>query len=192
MSQKKKFPRADAIAVAKEMVAALKSCCVEERLVIAGSLRRGKAFVGDVEVLLIPKFEARTDSFEMFAHPKQVSLADIAIDEMIMKKQLNYRLNVNGSRTYGPKNKYCVHKASGIPVDFFTTDERCWHVALVIRTGGKMMNLLLTNGAIRRGRTLHAYGSGISDRAGNKIDATTEAEVFSLCGERYRKPHLRP
>ena len=50
---KTRFPRAAAIAVARELCEALKPHC--ERLIVAGSLRRMKQQVGDVEIVYIPK-----------------------------------------------------------------------------------------------------------------------------------------
>ena len=60
------FPRAVAIQVARELCEALKPHC--ERLIVAGSLRRGKQEVGDVEILYIPKRGLGKDG-ELFEKP---------------------------------------------------------------------------------------------------------------------------
>lgn len=55
MSDKPKFPRAEAIAVAKEVVATLKPWCLPDRIIVAGSMRCRKDRVGDVEVVYISR-----------------------------------------------------------------------------------------------------------------------------------------
>lgn len=62
--------------VAAELCAALKPVC--ERLILAGSLRRRKPTVGDVEILYIGKTEVRQDPTDMFASIT-VNIADEAI-----------------------------------------------------------------------------------------------------------------
>lgn len=109
-------------AIAGNIKAVLESSC--ERIVIAGSIRRQKRDVGDIELLCIPKYIAGVDRL------------DAKIQTMIYFDLLGYRLNKLGRKVYGPKNKLLVHP-SGIGVDIFSTDELCWPVALVVRTGGE-------------------------------------------------------
>lgn len=95
---------------------------------------------------------------DMFAS-QQVNLADAAIAEMEAKGVIQRRLNVNGHETWGPLNKLAVHKKSGVAVDLFSVwPAENWWVSLVIRTGSLEMNLELTKGAIKLGRSLQAYG----------------------------------
>ena len=92
MSDKPRFPRADALAVARELCAALKP--VTERLVVAGSLRRGRTDVGDVEILFIPSFEDRQlDMFTTAPH----NLAEEEIGLMLSRGILTKRLSATGS-----------------------------------------------------------------------------------------------
>ena len=174
--------------VAAELCAALKPVC--ERLIVAGSLRRRKPTVGDVEILYIGKTEVRQDLADMFASIT-VNLADEAISALEKSGTLERRKNVNGSEMYGPKNKLMRHRASGLPVDLFAAAEKTWWVSLVVRTGSKEMNLRLTTGAQRKGATLNAYGSGVTWSDGTKTDATSERHVFELCGVEYLEPENR-
>ena len=64
MSDKPRFPADEAKAVAAEIMRWLDPAC--ERLVIAGSLRREKPIVGDVEILYNPKTEVRANPEDMF------------------------------------------------------------------------------------------------------------------------------
>ena len=52
-SKEKKYPHAEAQAIAQEVVEQLRPHC--ERIVVAGSIRRKKSEVGDIEIVAIPK-----------------------------------------------------------------------------------------------------------------------------------------
>lgn len=159
-----------------------------ERIEIAGSIRRYKPEVGDIELLYIPKFEGRPDG--LFDH-KEVSLVDECLDEMLKTGELRKRPSKTGVFTWGAQNKLGIHVATGIPVDFFATDAVRWWVALVIRTGSKETNLRLTTGAQKRGGQIHAYGSGVTFKDGREITATSEKDVFDMCGVPYLPPEKR-
>lgn len=188
MSDKKKFPRAMAVEVAKEMVAALKPYCEPERLIVAGSLRRRRTEVGDVELLFIPDLvEERDGLFDRLT----VSVVDAKLEEMLSDGRLTKRKNINGSETWGPKNKLALHVASGIPVDLFATTQECFFMSLVIRTGPKDFNLRLIESAAKRGLKLHAYGVFERLATGKKIVPQTEREVFEIAGLPYKEPWER-
>jgi DNA polymerase/3'-5' exonuclease PolX len=193
MSDKPKFPRREAIDVAREVLKYLSPFC--ERVVVAGSLRRMCDAVGDVEILFIPKLTQEPDGL---FDTKTVDQTEKVFENMlapglgecypIITKRLNALGNV---AAWGPLNKLARHD-SGIPVDFFSTTAENWWVSLVIRTGSKECNLRLTTGANRLNRTLHAYGSGITDRkTGEQLIATSEEEVFALCGVEFLLPAQR-
>jgi len=165
-------------AIAEKIKAVLDSSC--ERIVIAGSIRRQKPDVGDIELLCIPKYIAGVD------------MLDAKIQTLIHFDMLGYRLNKLGSKVYGPKNKLLAHLPSGIGVDVFSTNELCWPVALVVRTGGKMTNKEIAFQAIERGMRFHAYGRGFTlpDGKGELI-CHSEADVFKAVGLAYREPWER-
>lgn len=78
-----KFPRTQALAVAEELVAALRPAC--ERLEIAGSLRRGKAEVGDVEILFVPRVEERPDPEDLLRRTVEVNVAALWLLARVQK-----------------------------------------------------------------------------------------------------------
>lgn len=187
MSEKKQWPRDTALQVAQEIVARLALSC--ERIAIAGSIRRGKPWVGDIEILFIPRMSTRPDGF---FDTRIVSVASEVIDALLIEGYFSKRQNKNGVFAWGESNKLAIHTASGIPVDLFSTSEERWWVALVIRTGSKETNLRLTTGANKLNRTLNAYGYGTTDRAtGETTKANSEQDVFSLCGVPYLNPEQR-
>lgn len=164
-------------AIAEKIKALLESSC--EKVVIAGSIRRQKPEVGDIELLIIPKYVAGVD------------MLDAKIKTLIQLDVLDYRLNKRGSAIYGPKNKLLRHVESGIGVDIFSTTEECWPVALVVRTGGKISNMKIATRALERGMRFHAYGRGFTRADGSELICQSEADVFRAVGLAYREPWER-
>jgi DNA polymerase/3'-5' exonuclease PolX len=70
------YSRAAVIAVARELCETLAPLCV--RIALAGSLRRGKQAVGDVELLYISRVTERPA--DLFSS-EVVALADLEIDK---------------------------------------------------------------------------------------------------------------
>ena len=189
MNDKTKFQADEAKSVAAEIMRWLDPVC--ERLVVAGSLRREKPVVGDVELLYLPKIENRNDPSDMFAS-KDVNLADEAIATMESAGVLERRKNTIGRETFGPLNKLMRHRASGIPVDLFCEPSLAdWFRSLVIRTGPKEMNVRLITTAAKRGIGVHAYGTGLTDMRGAPIACDSEERFFEICGARYLEPKDR-
>ena len=183
---KRKYHRAAAIEVAREICNTLKP--ITDSLMVAGSLRRRRPMVSDIEILFIPKWGEEKDGlFDV----REFSIVDRQLDRWLAEGVLAKRPNVAGSFTWGAQNKLGIHVLSGIPVDFFATDAARWWVALVIRTGGKEMNLQLTTGAQKLGRTLHAYGRGFTDVDGGELVCHSEEDVFKYAGVTYREPWER-
>lgn len=181
-----RWPAAKAMTVANALVDLLRSSC--ELIEIAGSLRRQRPNVGDIEILYIPKIGRR--SVGLFAD-EPYSVTDCNIEQLVRDGALIKRPKVDGSFTWGEKNKLAIHVASGIPVDLFATTPENWWVSLVVRTGSKEMNLKLTTSAQRLNRSLMAYGCGVRGANGAIKAAMSEREVFELCGVPYLEPHQR-
>jgi len=175
---------ADAMRLAEQLVEDLRPFC--RRIEIAGSLRRNKDTVGDIELLFIPAFEDR--QIDMFT-TEPMDLAHEELNRWLAAGVMSKREGANGSTAWGAKNKLALHR-SGIACDFFSTTEENWWVSLVIRTGGKETNLSLTNGAIAKNMHLNAYGSGFT-KLGKVIPCHSEREVFEMAGVPYREPEDR-
>lgn len=165
---------------AKAIAENLKSLLAPEcrRIEVAGSIRRRKPEVSDIELLCIPKYLDGVD------------LLDEEIKKLMAEGLLGYRRNVRGSIAYGPKNKLLVHLPSGIGVDVFSTTEECWWVSLVVRTGGVEMNKRIAMAAIRKGWHFQAYGRGFSTPRGDVVCQSEEA-VFRAVGFSYPAPWER-
>lgn len=188
MSDKPKFPRALATSIAQEYVDFLTPYC--EKIEIAGSLRRRKEEVGDIEILFIPKTEVTRD-FDMFKWTK-VDLAWRAIDAMLRTHVLAKRPNVHGHVTWGDLNKLGFDPETGIPVDFFTATAENWFNFLVVRTGPAENNIRIATAAQAKGWKWNTYGDGFTRGIGLEAHrAESEQDVFEFVGLEYREPWER-
>ena len=182
-----KHPRAAAIAVAKEIIAILDPVC--ERLIVAGSLRRRKALVGDVEILYIPRTETRQIDL---LHTAEIDLAAEALRTACGAGIIQPRIGKTGNTIWGDSNKLAVHVASGIGVDLFRTDAARWHNMLVCRTGSAENNIRIATAAQAKGLQWLPYGAGFFDRRNNRmIEVCSEAEVYETVGMDYLEPWER-
>jgi DNA polymerase/3'-5' exonuclease PolX len=190
MNQKIKYTYAEAYAVAMDLVSALSPFC--DRITIAGSLRRRKTVVGDVEILYIGKQQTASDPNLLFGFTTE-NKADYKILSLETSGIFRRRLNVNGLTTYGLKNKLMVHCDSGIPIDLFSATEENWWNYLVCRTGPAESNIRIATAAKDKGFKWNPYGAGFSGRLHpNKIyPMRSEREVFEFVGLEYKEPWQR-
>jgi DNA polymerase/3'-5' exonuclease PolX len=187
-AEKIRFPLADARAVAADLCRQLEPHC--ERIEVAGSIRRQKPTVGDIELLFIPKFGSRVVAPELF--PRHCDLGALAIEELLRAKVLAKRPNKLGGTAWGDKNRLAVHVGTGIPVDLFTATTANWFNYLVCRTGGAENNRQIAMAAQARGWKWNPYGTGF-ERVGFYERQTVKAErdVFDFVGLPYREPEQR-
>jgi DNA polymerase/3'-5' exonuclease PolX len=184
---KTRYPRAAAIAVARELCASMAPACA--RLCVAGSLRRMKPDVGDVEIVFLPRYEKR--KWDLFAE-RDVSLAEEAIDELLRGGVLIPRENRIGGHAWGGKNKLAVHVESGLPVDLFGTVEPSWWNTVVCRTGAKEMNVRIAAAARSMGWQWNPYDSGFTRLAdGARHAVASERDVFEFAGLPFLEPWER-
>lgn len=182
----KRYPRTEAIAVAKVICDALKPSC--SQLIVAGSLRRRKPTVKDVEILYVSNTVDVMDGlFDIKKHPA----ADQAIIELCGTGVIKPRTNVKGSMMWGEKNKLAVHIATGINIDLFAATDENWFNYLVCRTGGAENNVEICNAAIARGWKWNPYGSGFTHESGEQHTVTSERDVFEFVGLPYLEPWER-
>jgi DNA polymerase/3'-5' exonuclease PolX len=174
---KTRWPRAAAVQVARELCDALRP--VTDRLIVAGSLRRRKSEVGDVEIIFVPHFENR--QLDMFS-TAPMNLAEERLAALLTDGTLSKRPSATGGFAWGPKNKLALHR-SGIPVDLFTATEANWWNYLVCRTGPADSNTAICMAARERGYKWNPYGEGFTRQSdGEIIPVDSEAAVFRFVG----------
>lgn len=118
MADRQKWAAADAGMLGAVLCAVLGQFC--ERIEIAGSVRRGRRMVSDLEILYVPKVEVRINPKDFFAQ-SAVNLAEGCIEKMLAAGELAKRPNSLGHFTWGPLNKLAIHTETGMPVDLFST-----------------------------------------------------------------------
>ncbi len=128
---------------------------------MAGSLRRGKSTVGDLDLL-------STDDSALDAMAKCPGVAQVLES--------------------GPR-RASVKLQDGVQVDVRLFSDEEYGAALVYFTGSKDHNIALRNLAIEKGWKLNEYG--LFDRAGVRLAGKTEEEVYKRLGLRYIPPELR-
>ena len=128
---------------------------------MAGSLRRGKSTVGDLDLL-------STDKRVIDAIRGCPGVAQVLES--------------------GPR-RTSVKLKDGVQVDVRLFGEEEYGAALVYFTGSKDHNIALRNLAIDRGWKLNEYG--LFDRAGKRLAGRSEGEVYGRLGMEYVPPELR-
>jgi DNA polymerase (family 10) len=154
-----------ATATADDVVTALSAVKGCERCVYAGSLRRMKDTIGDIDVL------AASD------HPRPLmdAITELPIvTEVVM---------------HGDK-KTAVRTRSGLQVDLRVVPMAAWGAALMYMTGSRAHTLRLREIAGRQGLTLSEYGLFTVDD-GELVVSRTEEEVYERLGLDYIPPTLR-
>jgi DNA polymerase (family 10) len=182
------YPRQLALQIAEKLLKELAP--VTEQIVIAGSIRRKRKLVHDIEILYIPKVEdTKEDMFE----PTPVDLAEEKLQQLIKEGILAQRYTRDGHATWGKQNKLARHVKSDIPVDFFATTQLNWFNSLVVRTGGKQTNIAISEGALKKGWSFEAYGSGFhkTEDKQERHDSSSERDVFQFAGLEYLDPEDR-
>lgn len=185
---KQKFALEEARRVAAEISVWLGGTC--ERLQVAGSVRRNKPLVGDVELLVIPRNDISPTEGEFFA--TEQNQVNLRVLELLRDGQLALRVKKDGTVANGEQVKLLRHVPSGMPVDLFIATEDSWFSSLVCRTGGKDSNARIATLAKRMGWRWQMNGPGFRRLADNHIQPVScERDVFEFVGLPYREPQER-
>ena len=158
---------ADADAIAQTIKTYLQTCPDVEQLEVAGSYRRGKDTIGDLDFLVVSSdVEKVMDHFAAF-------------DESA------------GVIGRGP-TKIAIRLASGLQVDMRVVPAESFGAALVYFTGSKDHNIILRSLAKDRGLKINEYGVFRVDTKREKLIAgRTEKEVYDTLGLPWIPPELR-
>ncbi len=165
----KRFPLAEALKIASAVVEQLRPHCI--RIEIAGSIRRKKPMVGDIEIVAIPK----PFSSGLFAS----GIAAVA----------DQWEKVKGDLVYQEKRYTQRILPEGITLDLFLADETNWGYIFAIRTGSAdYSHLVLARGWVQRG--FKGIG-GYLCRDGEKVAVPEETDLFRIVGVPYAEPEDR-
>lgn len=205
-AEKVKYPRAQALRVARELCDVLGPLCETDDagvplLKVCGSLRRMKEQVGDVEMVFVPRTRSlcaeERDLFGVVTRPaKTVYETHLVMDHLVSHCALSRRLKCDGSQTWGQWIRLAVHVASGVPVDFFACSRAAWWNIVACRTGGARSNVAVASAAIVKGWRWdmgpESPGFWRPQGLGREYHAVrSEAEVFEFVGMPCKKPEER-
>ena len=158
-------PLGFALSSAEEVVRLLKTLKEVERVGVAGSTRRMKETIGDIDILATSKAPQKVIDFF-------VKMPDVA--DILAKGH----------------TKSSVRLKEGIQVDLRVLDDKIFGAAMLYFTGNKEHNILLRRIAIEKGLKLSEYG--LFDKKTDKLVAgRTEEEVYKKLGLDYIEPEMR-
>ena len=137
-----------------------------EKGVIAGSIRRHKAEVKDIDLIIIPKRE-------------------FMVMENIKTILNSYgKINMEGN---------LIIRAEGeneLKIDCYIANHRNYEILLLIRTGSKAHNIKLAQLALSQGKQLK-FSEGLIDKETKRLLSKTEKGVFENLGLPYLEPKDR-
>ena len=142
-----------------------------ERVVPAGSLRRGRETVGDLDILVTGK-----------------ACADDAQRQKAMEYIAKYPplMDVIGSGD----NKISFHLRNGMQVDVRLLPNESFGAAMQYFTGSKAHNVALRQRALKMGYTLNEYSLAKLD-TNKPVASKTEEEIYAKLKLDYIPPELR-
>jgi DNA polymerase/3'-5' exonuclease PolX len=146
--------------IAKKYLNLLKPYCW--RIEIAGSIRREKSEVKDIEIVAIP------------------------LDLVGFSNEVNKLEKVKGN----PTGKYTQRiLPEGIKLDLFMANIRNWGLIFAIRTGSaRYSHKILACGWVKRG---YKSINGMLTKNGREIEVREEKDLFNLIGVAYIQPNQR-
>jgi len=156
----------EADTIAQALLAHMESCESIERIALAGSYRRGKETVGDLDLLVVTN-----DYRKVFDH----FMAYSPITERLEQ--------------YGDFVSASVVVHGKIQVDLRVVRAESYGAAMQFFTGSKEHNIHVRDLARQRGMRINEHG--VYDADGNHIAGTTEAEVYATLDLPYFEPEMR-
>ena len=157
---------------AEAVKAALAPYCYDGKIEVAGSIRRGRPVVNDIDIVCMPK--------------------DV--------QGLRVRAAQKARPIAGGDCNFSVEMPNGIQVDLFFSwphhqdlmgdVHTNWGAVLLTRTGRKEHNIFLVQHAKAKGLAYHPQ-KGVLDGKGNLLASETEHDIFKALGLAYVGPERR-
>lgn len=183
-----KYPLNQAKSIAAAIVRELEPAV--ERIQTAGSIRRQRPDVGDIDILCIPRRPA-----DMFGNPDTAARSEL--DAKLDTLKAEGRLTEG--RCNGEKLKsLLIPRYPGLKLEIYCTTPDAWAVVLAIRTGPEEFSRALVTekqygGALPNGHRVSVADGAVLDRVtGDRIEIKTEDEFLRFCGlETALRPEMR-
>ena len=177
-TEKTRVPLAQAEEVASRLVAIMSPVC--ERIEIAGSMRRRRGMVGDIEICMISAIEER--AVGLFGESEGISMQYEHAKLLRAEGVLVDRLDVRGCACFGPHYQRVLY--DGVAADIFVFEAAQWGVGFAIRTGSADFSKRLVTpraygGYLQAGQ--QCKGWRLWDR-GRIIETREETDFFNAIG----------
>ncbi len=160
-----RMPLGRALPLADELASALARVPGVVRVEVAGSIRRRKETIGDIDLLVVSARPERT--IDAFVHLPQAAET------------------VEAGHT-----KAAIRHREGIRVDLRVVAAESFGAALVYFTGSKQHNIRVRELGVKRGLRISEYGV-FRQKSGRRIAGTTEEQVYASVGLPWIPPELR-
>jgi len=164
-SGRERMPLGAALPLAEAIVATLGSLKETDRISLAGSVRRMRETVKDIDVLITSETPAR------------VMVAFVALQ------------NVAEVLAHGD-TKSSIRLREGIQADLRVVEPECFGAALQYFTGSKQHNIRVRELAQRQGLKINEYGV-FSERTDRRVAGATEEDVYRAVGLPFIPPEIR-
>ncbi|RLI46644.1 hypothetical protein DRO69_02650, partial [Candidatus Bathyarchaeota archaeon] len=140
---------------------------------VAGSIRRRKDRVNDIDIVVQPKPQSWIKILNEF------------------RRRFDAVTEKQGAKLATLYVPFVSKQGEGyVQVDLYRASKRNWGILLLIRTGSAKHNIYLASLAIRKGYRL-AYSKGLLNEKGEVVASKTEREVFEALGLDYIAPQDR-
>ncbi|MBI2159678.1 MAG: DNA polymerase/3'-5' exonuclease PolX [Candidatus Rokubacteria bacterium] len=160
-----RMPLGRALPLGQELVRALGDVPGVKAIELAGSLRRMKETVGDIDVLATSTSPAKV--MHAFTTLPQVA-------EVLERGE----------------TKAAIRHREGIQVDLRVLEPECFGAALAYFTGSKQHNIRIREMAVKKGLKISEYGV-FRASTGRRVAGATEEEVYAAVGLPWIPPELR-
>ncbi len=164
----KRFPRSEIEHDVEQLISLLRSINGVVNAEAAGSFRRKKPDVGDIDILLAVK-----KSSDSLAHEIADAIRLLPIVERVVAE--------------GP-TRIAFDLKSGLRTDIRIINKKLWGSALMYFTGSKEHNIALRRKAIEKGLKLSEYGLFKGEKV---IASESEEDVYKALGVPYVEPENR-
>lgn len=160
-----RMPLGRALPLGHELVHALEGVAGVKDAALAGSARRMKETVGDLDLVVTS------------SRPAGVMNAFVRLPQVAEVLE------------QGP-TKASIRHREGLQVDLRVVEPECLGAALLYFTGSKQHNIRVRDLAARKGLKLSEYGL-FREKSGRRVGAVTEEEIYAAVGLPWIPPELR-
>jgi len=190
-AERQRTPLAQAQAIADGLIDLLRPAT--RRIEVAGSIRRGRADIGDIELVAIPKVHTEMVPRLFEDEERVIDELEQRIDALLIQGTL---LPHPTDPKRGDRYAKLLHAKSGMQIDLFKAREHTWGIIHLVRTGPALYSRGFVTAAHDRGYhvaggELHEGRMGCSATPCTVVPTPEEADVYRVMRVAYIAPEAR-